>query len=265
MSLAMEPAVRDSRTCDVVVAQNWDQYSGAEHGRWDSLFARQMRLLQGRACTPFLRALENLQLSKRGIPDFAQLNARLLPHTGWQVVAVPGWVEDRAFFELLASRRFPAGGFIRGADQMDYLEEPDVFHDVFGHVPMLADPLYANFMQRYGEAGLKAAGADALRRMARLYWYTVEFGLIREAGELRLFGAGIVSSASESVYALDSPLPHRLAFDPGRVMRTAYKIDELQRCYFVLDDFAQLLDLAAAGFETVYVPLMGTTDIDPAN
>ena len=255
MTLAMATAVPDMRAAEVIVAQEWDKYTAEEHARWDTLFARQMSLLQGRACTPYLRAVAKLQLSEKGIPDFAQLNGPLAAATGWHVVAVPGWVEERAFFELLASRRFPAGGFIRGAGQMDYLEQPDVFHDVFGHVPMLAEPLYADFMQAYGEAGLKVAGAEALRRMARLYWYTVEFGLIREAGELRLFGAGIVSSASESVYALESPVPHRLAFDADRVMRTAYKIDTLQRCYFVLDDFAQLLDLASAGFESVYAPL----------
>ena len=186
-------------------------------------------MLEGRVTQAFLRGLNVLRLSKAGIPDFCELSERLHKLTGWQVVAVPGLVPDRVFFEHLANRRFVAGRFIRRPDQLDYLEEPDVFHDVFGHVPLLSDPVFADYMQAYGQGGLRALEFGALEKLARLYWYTVEFGLIREKGSLKLYGSGIASSFGESVFALDDPSPNRLGFDLERVMRTRYRIDDYQQ------------------------------------
>ena len=205
-----------------------------------------------------------LHLSRPGIPDFAELSERLAALTGWRVVAVPGLVPDAVFFDHLAHRRFVAGRFIRRPDQLDYLQEPDVFHDVFGHVPLLADPAYADYMQAYGEGGLRSLRFDALHRLARLYWYTVEFGLIEEADGLRLFGAGIVSSHGESIFALDDPSPNRIAFDLMRVMRTHYRIDDYQQSYFVIPSFAALLDATVAvDFAPVYAALEALDDLAP--
>ena len=219
---------------------------------WDRLFARQSDMLPGRAADAFLRGIDVLRLEKPGIPDYRELNARLMAATGWQVIAVPGLVPDEVFFDHLANRRFPAGNFIRTPEQLDYLQEPDVFHDVFGHVPMLADPVFADYMVAYGEGGLRSLKFDALKQLARLYWYTVEFGLIREAGGLRIYGAGIVSSFAESVFALDSDSPNRIGFDLARVMRTDYRIDDFQQNYFVIDSLDQLLDTTV---NTDFAPL----------
>ncbi|MBN8829390.1 MAG: phenylalanine 4-monooxygenase, partial [Sphingomonadales bacterium] len=189
-------------------------------------------------------------------------SGRLQARTGWRVVAVPGLVPDAVFFDHLANRRFVAGNFIRRPDQLDYLQEPDVFHDVFGHVPLLADPVYADYMQAYGEGGLRSLRFGALHKLARLYWYTVEFGLIEEAGELRLFGAGIVSSHGESRFALDDPSPNRIAFDLLRVMRTNYRIDDYQQSYFVIPSFEALLKATVeTDFAPVYAALEGLEDV----
>ena len=237
---------------DWTISQNWDAFTADEHAMWDRLFARQSEMLPGRASEAFLRGIDVLRLEKPGIPDYRALNARLMAATGWQVVAVPGLVPDDVFFDHLANRRFPAGNFIRTPEQLDYLEEPDVFHDVFGHVPMLADPVFADYMVAYGEGGLRSLKFDALKQLARLYWYTVEFGLIREAGGLRIYGAGIVSSFAESVFALDSDSPNRIGFDLARVMRTDYRIDDFQQNYFVIDSLEQLLDTTV---NTDFAPL----------
>lgn len=237
---------------DWTIAQNWDAFTADEHAMWDRLFARQSAMLPGRASEAFLRGIDVLKLEKPGIPDYRELNARLTAATGWQVVAVPGLVPDDVFFDHLANRRFPAGNFIRTPEQLDYLQEPDVFHDVFGHVPMLADPVFADYMVAYGEGGLRSLKFDALKQLARLYWYTVEFGLIREAGGLRIYGAGIVSSYAESVFALDSDSPNRIGFDLARVMRTDYRIDDFQQNYFVIDSLDQLLDTTV---NTDFAPL----------
>ena len=199
---------------------------------WDRLFAQQAALLPGRAVPEFLAGLDMLRMDRPGIPDFDALSERLMAATGWQVVAVPGLVPDEVFFDHLANRRFVAGRFIRKPDQIDYLEEPDVFHDVFGHVPLLANPVFADYMQAYGRGGLRAAGAGAIEKLARLYWYTVEFGLIASPEGLRIYGAGIVSSRSESAFALDDPSPNRIGFDMRRIMRTDYRIDDFQQSYF---------------------------------
>ena len=195
---------------DWTISQNWDAFTADEHAMWDRLFARQSAMLPDRANEDNLRSIDVLKLEKPGIPDYRELNARLMDATGWQVVAVPGLVLDVVFFDHLANRRFPAGNFIRTPEQLDYLQEPDVFHDVFGHVPMLADPIFADYMVAYGEGGLRSLQFDALKQLARLYWYTFEFGLIHKSGGLRIYGAGIVSSYAESVCALDSDSPNRI-------------------------------------------------------
>ncbi|AMU94030.1 phenylalanine-4-hydroxylase [Sphingopyxis terrae subsp. terrae NBRC 15098] len=237
---------------DWTISQDWDAFTADEHAMWDRLFARQSEMLPGRAADAFLRGIDVLKLEKPGIPDYRELNARLMAATGWQVVAVPGLVPDDVFFDHLANRRFPAGNFIRTPQQLDYLQEPDVFHDVFGHVPMLADPIFADYMVAYGEGGLRSLQFDALKQLARLYWYTVEFGLIRESGDLRIYGAGIVSSYAESVFALDSDSPNRIGFDLARVMRTDYRIDDFQQNYFVIDSLDQLLETTV---NTDFAPL----------
>ena len=249
---------------DWTVPQAWERYGADEHAIWDLLFARQARQLKGRAASAFLRGLDVLHLSKPGVPDFRELSDRLGALTGWQVVAVPGLVPDAVFFEHLANRRFPAGRFIRRADELDYLEQPDVFHDVFGHVPMLADPVFADYMQAYGAGGLRSLDFDALDKLARLYWYTVEFGLIREDGALRLFGSGIVSSHGESGFALDDPSPSRIGFDLVRAMRTRYRIDDYQQVYFVLDSFDELLrQTVETDFAPLYARLATLPDLAP--
>src|SRR5579864_1405143 len=187
---------------DWTIPQDWNSYTAEEHAVWDALFARQSRMLQGRVTDAFLGGLDVLRLSRPGIPDFGQLSERLRELTGWSVVAVPGLVPDEVFFEHLSKRRFVAGRFIRRPDQLDYLQEPDVFHDVFGHVPLLALPVYADYMQAYGLGGLRAIEHRSIHRLARLYWHTVEFGLIRAGAGLRIFGAGIVSSHGETRYAV---------------------------------------------------------------
>jgi phenylalanine-4-hydroxylase len=241
---------------DWTIPQRWSQYSSDEHAIWNLLFRRQQAQLEDRVVAAFKRGVQALGLGSHGIPRFEALNERLNALTGWSVVAVPGIVPEEIFFHHLANRQFVAGRFIRTLAQLDYLEEPDVFHDVFGHVPLLADPAYARYMQAYGEAGVRAPQGPILGQLARLYWYTVEFGLMRAGEQLRLFGAGIVSSNGESEYALDSPEPLRIGFDVQRTMRTDYRIDSFQRNYFVIESFADLVRLTAdADFTDLYQEL----------
>lgn len=254
----------DAKRSDWTIPQNWARFTPAEHRVWDLLFARQSRALEGRAVADFFRGLEVLRLSKPGIPDFEELNERLFARTGWSVVSVPGLVPDEIFFAHLAARRFPAGNFIRGADSLDYIEQPDVFHDVFGHVPLLALPAVADFMQAMGEAGLAAAKAGALHRLARLYWYSVEFGLARESGGVRIYGAGLLSSLGESRFALESETVRRSRFELRRVLRTRYRSDSFQRAYFILDgldDLPRLLEEADLG--ELYRELAEVPDLEP--
>lgn len=227
---------------DWSIPQNWANYTPQEHATWDRLFARQVALLQGRAAPEFLAGLDMLRLTKPGIPDFDELSERLMRATGWQVIAVPGLVPDDVFFDHLANRRFVSGNFIRRPDQLDYLQEPDIFHDVFGHVPLLANPAFADYMQAYGQGGQRADGLGMIQQLARLYWYTVEFGLIRSGGDLKLYGAGIVSSYGESIFALDDPSPNRIMMDVKRLMQTDYRIDDYQQTYFVIESFEDLLE-----------------------
>ena len=248
-------------SADWTIDQGWDTYSHAEHQVWTTLYERQTALLQDRACEPFLKGLAALDLHGDGIPDFRQINAELMSLTGWQVVAVPGLVPDAVFFEHLANRRFPAGRFIRTRDQLDYLQEPDVFHDVFGHVPMLTDPVFADYMAAYGRGGMRALSKGHLAHLARLYWHTVEFGLMRTDAGLRIYGAGIVSSRAESVFCLDDPSPHRLDFDLVRVMRTPYRIDDFQPTYFVIPSLEELLAASLQDFGPIYEALESLDDI----
>lgn len=250
-----------SRAADYTIDQDWQSYSADEHDRWDRLFARQKEVLPGRACAPFLDAVESLELSASGIPDMAALSDRLEPLTGWRVVPVADLVPDEIFFEHLANKRFPAGAFIRPEAEFDYLQEPDVFHDIFGHVPLLADPVFARFMQAYGAGGLKAQGRGQLHNLARLYWYTVEFGLLKDAGGLRIYGAGILSSPQESVFALEDSSPNRVALELSRVMRTRYIIDDFQQTYFVIESFEDLLRQCYQAFDPLYDALRAQADI----
>ena len=250
---------------DWTIPQNWADYTAEDHATWDTLFARQSKLLPGRASNAWLRGLDVLKLSKPGIPDFEELSERLMKLTGWSVVAVPGLVPDDVFFDHMANRRFVAGNFIRRPDQLDYLQEPDVFHDVFGHVPMLADPVFADYLAAYGRGGQRALGLDALKYLGRLYWYTVEFGLIAEPEGLRIYGSGIVSSYAETRFALDDPSPNRIALDLARVMRTEYRIDDFQQNYFVIPSFEELLRLTVeTDFAPLYEELKALPDIPVA-
>ena len=246
---------------DWTIDQDWARYSDAEHLTWTRLYERQSALLPARVCDAFLRGLDALDLHQGGIPDFARLNEQLGKLTGWSVVAVPGLVPDEVFFDHLAHRRFPAGRFIRDPGQLDYLEEPDIFHDVFGHVPMLTDPVFADYMQAYGEGGLRALGLDQLHNLARLYWYTVEFGLLATPVGPRIYGAGIISSSAETVFALEAPSPNRLGFDLQRIMRTPYRIDDFQQTYFVVSSLDDLLEATLHDFAAIYQRLRGSSDI----
>ncbi len=249
----MTAAPTETRPCgDWTLDQGWEHYTPVEHAVWQTLYERQTRQLPGRACEAFLSGLKALHLSPNGIPDFRRLSEFLMKATGWQIVAVPGLVPDEVFFEHLANRRFPAGNFIRRPDSLDYIEAPDVFHDVFGHAPMLMHPVIADYMQAYGEGGLRAQRLGRLEQLARVYWYTVEFGLLLERGRLRLYGAGIASSHAESEFAIDSRVPHRVRFNLERVMRTHYRIDDFQEIYFVIHDLDELLELARIDFAPIY-------------
>jgi len=238
---------------DFTIDQHWERYGATEHGIWRTLFERQAKVLPGRACKEFLDGLRNLTLVADRIPDFERLSDALEKLTGWRIVAVPSLVPDAIFFDHLANRRFPAGQFIRRADQLDYIEEPDVFHDVFGHVPMLAHPVFADYMQAYGKGGQRALSEfGRLKNLARLYWYTVEFGLIESAEGLRIYGSGIVSSRAETIYAVENPSPNRIGFELERVMRTDYRIDDFQESYFVISSFDELFAETYKDFGAIY-------------
>ncbi len=241
---------------DYTCAQNHAAYTAADHATYRRLYERQSALLPGRASEAFIAALPSLGI-KDHIPRFEEINERLYQATRWQIVAVPGLIPEVPFFTLLANRKFPVTDWIRTPAEFDYIVEPDVFHDLFGHVPLLFNPVFADYVQRYGEGGLKAAELGACEMLSRLYWYTIEFGLIREAGGLRAYGAGILSSSGELAYAVQSPEPQRLPLDLERTMRTRYQIDSYQQTYFVIDSFEQLFDLTAADFAPLYARLRG--------
>lgn len=257
-----QPAIATApQRADYTMDQPVSAYTAADHHTWRTLFERQARLLRGRACTEFMAGLEGLGVAADGIPDFERLSDTLMKTTGWRIVAVPGLVPDEVFFDHLANRRFPAGWWIRKPEEMDYIEEPDVFHDIYGHVPLLMNPVFADYMQAYGQGGLKAQSLGALTNLARLYWYTVEFGLIRTPDGLRIYGSGILSSKGESVFSLDSEAPNRIGFDLMRIMRTRYRIDTFQKSYFVIDSFDQLFDATRPDFTPYYEALKSLPDL----
>jgi phenylalanine-4-hydroxylase len=238
-----------------VVQQDWDSYTAQDHEVWRTLYRRQRDLLPGLACEEFLKGLQDLNIGPQQIPRFSAVNAVLQETTGWELIAVEGLLPDLSFFEHLAAKRFPVTWWIRKPEQIDYISEPDLFHDFFGHVPLLANPVFADYLQAYGQGGVKAGGLDALHYLARLYWYTVEFGLIQTPAGLRIYGAGILSSKTESLYSLQSNAPNRIGFDLMRVMQTRYRIDSFQQSYFVIESFAQLFEATAPDFTSYYQEL----------
>lgn len=247
-----------------VVEQPWADYGPEEHATWAQLFRRQQALLPGRACRAFLDSMAALGMSADAIPKFDDINKALRKATGWRLIGVEGLLPELSFFEHLAAREFPVTWWIRRPDQIDYISEPDLFHDLFGHVPLLMNPVFASYMQAYGEGGKRASrfGNEPLTNLTRLYWYTVEFGLIRDPDGLRIYGSGIVSSKSESLYALESLSPNRLGFDVRRVMRTRYRIDTFQKTYFVIDSFEDLFRATVdPDFGPIYYDLKGAEAI----
>ncbi|AWM87713.1 phenylalanine 4-monooxygenase [Microvirga sp. 17 mud 1-3] len=250
---------------DYLVEQSFENYTETDHATWRTLATRQREILKGRIANQFLEGLDRLGIGQEGIPDFRVMNRRLREATGWEVVAVPGLIPDLAFFRLLADRKFPAGFWIRKPEQIDYIEEPDIFHDVFGHVPLIMQPVYADYLEAYGKAGLVAAEHGALKRLARLYWYTVEFGLAQTPDGLRIVGAGIASSPGETIFALESQSPNRVRFDLGRVMRTLYRIDDYQETYFVLDGVEAWPSLDLDRLIPLWQHLEGQDDIKPGD
>jgi len=250
------------RNADYTIEQCWETYSDEEHDRWKRLFRRQQQVLPGRACGEYIRAIRQLDLSADGVPHMGELSERLGKLTGWSVVPVAGLVPDEVFFDHLANKRFPAGAFIRPESEFDYLEEPDVFHDIFGHVPMLAVPVFAQFMQAYGQGGMRAMRLGQLHNLARLYWYTVEFGLVKSADGLRIFGAGILSSPQESVFSLEDASPNRVGFALDRIMRTKHIIDDFQQTYFVIDSLEKLLESCYEDFGDVYAQVRAQPDYE---
>lgn len=246
-----------------VIQQDWAAYTPAQHALWRKLYERQAKLLPGRACDVFIESLAKMNAAD-GIPNLDRTSDALFKATGWRLVAVPGLIPDQTFFEHLAARRFPVTVWLREPHEFDYIVEPDVFHDFFGHVPLLFNPIFADHMQQYGKGGLKALQLDGLKYLARLYWYTVEFGLIQGPEGLRAYGAGILSSGGEIEYCLTSPAPRRIHLDVERVMRTLYKIDSYQETYFVIDSFKQLFDDTAPDFTPLYARLK-TLEAYPAD
>ena len=239
---------------DFTVAQDMRDYTPEQEDRWQRLLSRQLALIPGRACDEFLDAVAALDM-RRGIPDFLQVNVALKAATNWQLVAVPGLLPDEAFFTHLANRRFPVTVWLREESEFDYIVEPDLFHDFFGHVPMLFTPIYADHLEAYGHGALKAKRLGGLDWLARLYWYTIEFGLIREHGKILAYGAGVLSSPKELIYAIESTIPKRLPFDVMTSMRTKFLIDDVQTTYFVLDSLQQLRDDTAPDFTPHYAKL----------
>ena len=236
---------------DYTCEQNYAEYTEADHDTYRRLYERQAALLPGLACDEFIAALASLGVKDR-IPRFEEINARLRRATGWEIVAVPGLIPEVPFFTLLANRKFPVTDWIRTPQEYDYIVEPDVFHDLFGHVPLLFNPVFADYVQRYGQGGLKAHQLGTCEQLSRLYWYTIEFGLMAQADGLRAYGAGILSSSGELKYAITSPEPQRIQLDLQRAMRTRYKIDSYQQTYFVIDSFEQLFAMTAPDFTPLY-------------
>lgn len=246
-----------------VIPQRYEDYTEEEHETWTLLYNRQMDILQGRAVPVYLDAIKELGITNERIPNLEHVNKTLKAKTGWELVGVPGIIPEAPFFEMLANRKFPAGTFIRLREQMDYLEEPDIFHDLFGHAPMLSHPVFADYIATWGRGGMKASHLKGGKFISRLYWFTVEFGLMQTAEGLRIYGAGILSSPTESVFSLESDSPNRIKFDLKRIMRTKYWIDDFQENYFVIDNFNQLMDATKPDFAPIYEELRKLPTLQP--
>ncbi len=236
---------------DYTCEQKCAQYSAVDHDTYRRLYARQVQQLPGLACEEFIAAVAQLGAAEQ-IPQLDAVSEQLMKASGWQLVAVPGLIPEEAFFALLAARKFPVTAWIRKPEEFDYVVEPDIFHDLFGHVPLLFNRSFANYMQAYGAGGLKASRLDACELLARLYWYTVEFGLINTPRGLRAYGAGILSSAGELQHSVRARGPRRVGFGLQRLMRSRYRIDSFQASYFVIDSFEQLFEETAPDFTPVY-------------
>ena len=217
------------------------EYTPEENAVWGELFERQQQLLPGRACDEYLHGLKVLNLNKHAIPQLTDTSKVLSHASGWSVVQVPALIPARHFFELLADRKFPAATFIRTREEMDYVKEPDIFHELFGHCPLLTEPVYADFVNEYAKRVLTMQ-EDDWPLLQRFFWFTVEFGLINTTAGVRAYGGGILSSINETVYSVESPKPNRIPFDPITILRTPYRIDMLQAVYFVIDSYQQLYD-----------------------
>jgi phenylalanine-4-hydroxylase len=250
-----------------VVEQPWSTYTSTDHETWAALFKRQQLILTGRACREFIDNTRKFGMTPEEIPKFDELNRVLKKSTDWELIGVEGLLPELTFFDHLANRRFPVTWWIRKPEQIDYISEPDLFHDLFGHVPLLLNPLFADYMEAYGCGGVKAhgIGAEALVNLTRLYWYTVEFGLIKQDDGLRIYGSGIVSSKGESIHCLESPAPNRIGFDLKRIMRTRYRIDTYQKTYFVIDSFEQLMNATHPDFTPIYAELATQESVPAGN
>ena len=255
---------------DGTIDFQWELFTPEHHAMWRFLSNRAMPVLANRACREYLDGLKNLGFDQEdGIPHFDRVNEKLMKLTGWQIVTVPGLVQPDAFFAMLAARKFPMTTFIRTPEEVDYLQEPDIFHEMFGHVAMLANPLFADYSQTFGEGGLKAQQLGYLPYLEALYWFTIEFGLINTPGGRRIYGAGIASSVGESVHAL-SPQATHVAYDVKRILRQKYRIDTFQHHYFVIDSFEQLLESTRPDFlpyyeEVVALPEVGVEELLPTD
>ncbi len=243
----------------MVTTENWKSYTQAEHDLWAKMYARQKEILPNYAAPEITNGLEELEIRPDRIPKFSRINQILKKASQFSIVPVKGFIPEKLFFQFLSMRQFPSTCFIRKPDQIEYLVEPDVFHDVFGHVALLANPIFADFMQEFGKRGLESIEYGYYKQAAALYWFTVEFGLIQTSKGLRVYGAGIASSIGETKYAIDSPQPHRFKFDMLRAMKTQYKIDHFQKGYFVIDSYQQLFDTLHEMNWTKLKPLLDQT------
>ena len=250
----------------LVVDQGWKDYTNDQHESWKLLFERQIEILKPRACPEYLQALDTLGFTADKIPNFHEINERLRAITGWEVVATEGLIKSKPFFDMLTDKKFPSGYFIRDKDQLDYLEEPDIFHDLFGHIPLLTNEAYANYMHEYGKGGARALQYKTTKNLARLNWWTIEFGLIQKEDGLKLYGAGLCSSYGEAQYCMDDPSAHHIKFDLERCMRTKVYINDYQPSYFVIDSFEDLFEQAVnTDFSPMYKSFKGLDGIEQAD
>lgn len=258
-------ADRELSYADLIVDQGWDKYSQDEHEAWTMLYDRQMGILESRACPEYLEAVDTLGFTSKGIPNFDEVNEKLRAISGWEIVATEGLIKSKPFFDMLTDRKFPSGNFIRDKNQLDYLEEPDIFHDLFGHIPLLTNQAYADYMHEYGKGGARALQYKTTKNLARLNWWTIEFGLIQKDDGLKLYGAGLCSSFGEAQYAIDDPSAHHIKFDLERCMRTKVYINDFQPSYFVIDSFEDLFEQAVnTDFSPMYKSFKGLEGFDEA-